>query len=76
LAVQPGAGPCFGEYLLGQRQLALKPALSIGLQGINVDLRLVDEVAFRAPQGPVLKAGTRRDRSTAMRAWHLGQRGC
>jgi hypothetical protein len=39
----------------------MKPALSIGLHGINMDLRLVHVAAFRAPQGPVLKAGTRRD---------------
>jgi len=39
----------------------MKPALGIGLHGINVDLRLVDEAAFRASQGPMLKAGTRRD---------------
>ena len=55
------AGPCSGKYLLGRRQLAMKPALGIGLHGINVDLRLVDEAAFRASQGPMLKAGTRRD---------------
>jgi hypothetical protein len=35
----------------------MKPVLSIGLHGINMDLRLVDVAAFRAPQGPVLKAG-------------------
>ena len=55
------AGPCSGKYLLGRRQLSMKPALGIGLHGINVDLRLVDEAAFRASQGPMLKAGTRRD---------------
>jgi hypothetical protein len=34
--------------------------------GINVDLRLVDVAAFRAPQGPVLKAGTVLDRHAGL----------
>jgi hypothetical protein len=38
----------------------MKPALSIGLHGVNVDLRFMDIAAFGAPQGPMLKAGTRR----------------
>lgn len=46
--------------LFGRRQLAMEPAQGIGLHGINVDLRLVDIAACRAPQGPLLKAGTRR----------------
>jgi hypothetical protein len=43
------AGPC------------LKLATNIGLHGVNFDLRFMDMAAFGAPQGPMLKAGTRRD---------------
>jgi hypothetical protein len=39
----------------------MKPAQGLGLHGINLDLCLVDGAAFHAPQGPVLKAGPRRD---------------
>jgi hypothetical protein len=43
---------------------------------VNFDLRFMDMAAFGAPQGPMLKAGTRRDvRWTVTRAWHRGQRG-
>jgi hypothetical protein len=37
----------------------MKPALSIRLHGVNVDLRFMDMAAFGAPQGPMLKAGPR-----------------
>jgi hypothetical protein len=39
----------------------MKPAQSAGVHGINVHLRLIDMAAFGAPQGPVLKAGSRGD---------------
>jgi hypothetical protein len=36
-------------------------AVAPSIMRYELDLRLVDVAAFRAPQGPVLKAGTRRD---------------
>jgi hypothetical protein len=63
------------SFSLGRLRLVAKSAQSIGLHGINVDLRLVDGAAFHAPQRPVLKAGTDATvRWTVRRAWHLGQR--
>jgi hypothetical protein len=53
----------------------MKPALSIGLHGINVDPRFMDVAAFGTPQGPVLKAGPRWNNALDCHAgWHLGQR--
>ncbi len=49
-----GGGTVLRKILLGQR---MKRALSIGLHGINVDLRFMDMAAFGARQGPVLTAG-------------------
>src|ERR1700736_581899 len=68
------ARPCSGKHLLVRRQLAMKPALRTG-HGINVDLRLVDVAALCAPQGPLLKAGTRRDSALDCHAG-LASRSC
>ena len=44
--------------LLWRSQVAVHPAVSIGLHRVGADLSLVDEAAFDASQCPVLKAGT------------------